>query len=411
MGVDLFDALGGTVTLGSVCFGRQQSLSTVAAVNSDKPGKDNVVADCLLRAYKSEASATSPPVLPEVDQAWDEVDTSADVQIIFGSSSAGPLQPLTWPSGPWRRISVDIAGPFVDAPHHQRFIMAAVDHFSKWPEAAVCGIVTSSAVIDFLTSLFDRYGLIEEIVTDNGVQFTSAEFQTFLKQHGIRHCRTSLYAPQANGAVERFNRVIKEGIKANMAEGRSFMTSLRQTLATYRVTPHSTTNVTPSSLMLAFSVRTPLSMLARPKSSASRPSVQALRKAVKFKQEAMATDHDRRSHARPTAIRSGDLVRILLPRRSHKLAQSYSEPSTVKSFKGNCVTLQNGQRWNIRRCLRVNPTSEEPRADSSLDNSDDRTSFSFPVGDPSIVQSPEHEPVRRSARIRIARDFGPVVSH
>ena len=186
--------------------------------------------------------------------------------------------------------------------------------------------MTSSAVIDFLTSLFDRYGLIEEIVTDNGVQFTSAEFQTFLKQHGIRNCRTSLYAPQANGAVERFNRVIKEGIKANMAEGRSFMTSLRQTLATYRVTPHSTTNVTPSSSMLALSVRTPLSMLARPKSSASRPSVQAFRKAVKFKQKAMAAYHDRRSHARPTAIRSGDLVRILLPRRSHKLAQSYSEP-------------------------------------------------------------------------------------
>ena len=138
--------------------------------------------------------------------------------------------------------------------------------------------MTSSVVIEFLTSLFDRYGLIEEIVTDNGVQFTSVEFQTFLKQHGIRHCRPSLYAPQANGAVARLNRVLKEGIKANMADGRSFMTSIRQTLATYRVTPHSTTSVTPASLMLVFPVRTSLSMMARPKSSSSRPSVQALRR-------------------------------------------------------------------------------------------------------------------------------------
>jgi hypothetical protein len=172
-----------------------------------------------------------------------------------------PLQPLQWPSGPWRRISIDIAGAFIAAPHHQRFVIVAVDHFSKWPEAAACGTVTSSVVIEFLTSLFDRYGLVEEIVTDNGVQFTSVEFQTFLKQHGIRHCRTSLYAPQANAAVERWNRVLKEGIKA-MADGRSFMTAIRQTLATYRMTPHSTTSVTPASLMLAFSVRTPLSMMA-----------------------------------------------------------------------------------------------------------------------------------------------------
>jgi hypothetical protein len=56
--------------------------------------------------------------------------------------------------------------------------MVAVDHFSKWPEAAICGIVTSSAVANFLTSLFDRYALIEEIVTRNGVQFTSDVFDT-----------------------------------------------------------------------------------------------------------------------------------------------------------------------------------------------------------------------------------------
>jgi hypothetical protein len=207
------------------------------------------------------------------------------------------------------------------------------------------------------------------------------------------------------------NRVLKEGIKANMADGRSFMTSIRQTLATYRVTPHSTTSVTPASLMLAFPVRTPLSMMARPKSSSSRPSVQALRKAVRLKQAAMAADHDRRVHARPTSIVPGDQVRILLPRRSHKLAQSYSDPLTVKSVKGNYVTLQNGQRWNLRRCLPSRSSSKESEVDSGPVISDDRTSFSFPMDSPSVVQSPGHDSVRRSSRIRFARDFGPVISH
>ena len=518
-----------------------------------KPGKENVVADCLSRAYESDASAVTSPILPKADQAWDEADVFAGVQTIFGSSGApaitlaeiasatdsdellqqvarfvvdgwppsrhqvqpelrvffdrrlelsvfrgcvvrgfttvvpqslrqpvlslaheghpgvvrmkrlcrdavwwpgidghveqmvkacracivsgksthpvpGPLQPLPWPSDPWRRASVDIAGEFVAAPHHQRFIIVAVDHFSKWPGAAVCGTVTSSVVIEFLTSLFDRYGLIEELVTDNGVQFTSVEFQTFLKQHGIRHCRTSLYAPQANGCVERFNRVLKEGIKANMAEGRSFMTSVRQTLATYRVTPHSTTNVTPASLLLAFPVRTPLSMLSRPSARSapspsrstrsretspapSRPSVLALRKAVRVKQAAMAADHDRRVRARPTSIVPGDLVRILLPRRSHKLAQSYSDLLTVKSVKGNYVTLQNGQRWNLRRCLLAKSSLTGSPADSDPVISDDRTSFSFPIDSPNDGQGPSNDPVRRSSCVQIARDFGPVISH
>ena len=47
-------------------------------------------------------------------------------------------------------------------------MLVAMDYFSKWPEAATCESVTSSAVIDFLNGLFDRYGLVEEISTDNG---------------------------------------------------------------------------------------------------------------------------------------------------------------------------------------------------------------------------------------------------
>ena len=125
----------------------------------------------------------------------------------------------------------------------------------------------------------------------------------------------------------------------------------------------------------------------------------------------MAADHDRRVRARPTSIVPGDLVRILLPRRSHKLAQSYSDLLTVKSVKGNYVTLQNGQRWNLRRCLLAKSSLTGSPADSDPVISDDRTSFSFPIDSPNDGQGPSIDPVRRSSRVRIARDFGPVISH
>jgi transposase InsO family protein len=72
----------------------------------------------------------------------------------------------------------------------------------------MCGSPTTAAVTDFLTGLFERFGLVEEITTDNGVQLTSTEFNDFLQAHGVRHTRSALYSPEANAEVERFNRVI-----------------------------------------------------------------------------------------------------------------------------------------------------------------------------------------------------------
>ena len=195
------------------------------------------------------------------------------------------------------------------------------DYFSKWPEAATCESVTSSAVIDFLNGLFDRYGLVEEISTDNGPQFTSSEFSSYLQGLRIRHCLSAYYSPQSNAEVERFNRVMKEGLRTGLADGRSFITAARQTLAAYRTTPHVSTGVTPASLFLAFPVRTPLSMLPLAVASSQQPapsnssssslpsaaqSSQSVRSKVSFAQSRMSADHDRRHRAKLPLIKSRD---------------------------------------------------------------------------------------------------------
>jgi transposase InsO family protein len=102
------------------------------------------------------------------------------------------------PPGPWRKLALDFAGEFHAAPSHQRYLLVATDYYAKWPEVALCGSATSAVVIEFLTGLFDRVGLVDEVVTDNGVQFTSSEFTEFLQSLGIRHCRTALYSPPAS---------------------------------------------------------------------------------------------------------------------------------------------------------------------------------------------------------------------
>ena len=90
---------------------------------------------------------------------------------------------------------MDICGELRGVPHHQRFLIVAYDLYSKWPEAVSTGSVTTQAVIDFLEVLFARWGMPTTITTDNGPQFISAEFTTFLSERGIRHIRTAFYNP------------------------------------------------------------------------------------------------------------------------------------------------------------------------------------------------------------------------
>jgi len=119
-------------------------------------------------------------------------------------------------------------------------------------EVRCIGNITSAAIIDFLSDLFCRFGTIEELVSDNGPQFISDELQQFLSAHGVRHSKTASYNHRANGEVKRFNRVLKEGFKAALADGKSFLQGVRQTLASYRSTPQPTTGKSPAKLMYGF---------------------------------------------------------------------------------------------------------------------------------------------------------------
>ena len=97
-----------------------------------------------------------------------------------------PLHPWEWPGKPWGRIHIDYAGPF-----QGRMFLVIVDSHSKWLEVHVTHSASSAVTIEKLQTTFAALGLPEIIVSDNGTSFTSQEFQTFLKQNGIQHVRTS----------------------------------------------------------------------------------------------------------------------------------------------------------------------------------------------------------------------------
>ena len=115
------------------------------------------------------------------------------------SSSSCSLHPWVWPSKPWQRVHLDFAGPFQGC-----MFLVGVDAYSKWPEVRVMSVTTASATLDVLREWFAVHGIPEQIVTDNGTQFTSETFEIFVKRNGIKHIKSAPYHPASNGLAERF---------------------------------------------------------------------------------------------------------------------------------------------------------------------------------------------------------------
>jgi transposase InsO family protein len=104
-------------------------------------------------------------------------------------------------------------------------------------------------------------GIPDVLVSDNGSQFVSAEFELFLSSCDVKHVKSSLYYPQSNGLIERFNSSVKQAVRTAVAGGKAPDVAVREMLVAYRSTPQPATGVTPARLMLGRQIRVPANSL------------------------------------------------------------------------------------------------------------------------------------------------------
>lgn len=88
-----------------------------------------------------------------------------------------------------------------------RYAITLIDYHSKWPEVAFSPHVTVSIVTSFLRSVFSQKGNPLETVD---LSSYSSEFKHFLQERDIKHIHTSIYHLEGNGAVELWNKVLKD---------------------------------------------------------------------------------------------------------------------------------------------------------------------------------------------------------
>jgi len=112
----------------------------------------------------------------------------------------------------FHRVVMDTAGPLPETKARNRYLLVAIDHYSKWCEAKAVGDHGAKIAATFLEDdIICRYGVPKFILTDNGGEW-AVEFDNMCKDYGIQHQHIVPQWPQCNGMVERLIKTIKHGI-------------------------------------------------------------------------------------------------------------------------------------------------------------------------------------------------------
>jgi hypothetical protein len=115
-------------------------------------------------------------------------------------------------SAPFHTVFVDFVGPLM-LEGHSFSLLTMVDHFSGWPEVAICASQDHEEIIKAFWTLIASHGVPVKVCCDNAKPFLSKALQVFYQRLGIQKSPILPYAAFQNGCVERFNRTLTETIR------------------------------------------------------------------------------------------------------------------------------------------------------------------------------------------------------
>ena len=163
-----------------------------------------------------------------------------------------PSEPLTSITSPWpfQQWGLDILGPLPIGKGQCKFIIVAVDYFTKWVEAEPLATITEQKIRNFVwRAIICRFGILRALVSDNGKQFDNAKFRDFCAELGIKNYYSSPAHPQSNGQAEVTIRTLKNALKTKLEDLKgNWVEYLPEVLWAYRTTQKSATRETPFAL-------------------------------------------------------------------------------------------------------------------------------------------------------------------
>ena len=225
-------------------------------------------------------------------------------------------------SYPFELVAIDLvslpktAGGFIGC-------LMVVDHFSKWAAAVRIRDKKSSTVVSALKfQVFPFMPRVPAIIlSDNGPEFTSQEFDSLMDAFSIKHKLTTPYQPTSNGCVERVNQSIKNLIRSVTDSGSTWDQSLPRAVISYNNTVHTDLKMTPAEFLM---VKThPLELNVLPE---------------------MVNEMWKEGHPNFSPFKVGQLVLVKINLKgflnTNKLSENFDGPCRVTQVNSNGVTYQ-----------------------------------------------------------------------
>lgn len=108
---------------------------------------------------------------------------------------------------------------------------------------------------------FSVHGLPQMLVSDNATCFTTAEFAVFVSKNGIKIVTSGPFHSSSNGLAEREVQTFKDGMKSMPGGNESLETKVSRFLFSYRITPHSSTGLSPAEMLMSRRPRSAFDLL------------------------------------------------------------------------------------------------------------------------------------------------------
>ena len=191
---------------------------------------------------------------PSLDRVCRDITTSCSYCQLYkiGSQRVQPPTLKIKARYPFDLVAMDLL-QFTKSSLGNAAVLMIVDHFSKFVVAVPIRDKTSSSVVRALSrQVFPQLvRLPDRILTDNGPEFRSVEFNELLGSFNISHVYSTRYRAAGNGAVERVNRTITQLLKPLAVDNpSSWDTKIGRAVIVYNNTYHSQIGATPSQVIV-----------------------------------------------------------------------------------------------------------------------------------------------------------------
>ena len=137
----------------------------------------------------------------EIDNVVSKFETC---QTHSNANQREKLQSHPDPSRPWQQIGMDLF-EWKGKPH-----LIIVDYYSRYPEVAELRDTKARTVITKTKSTFNRHGIPDNVISDNGPQYASDEYRQFSQDYDFQHTTISPRYPQSGGLHEKTVQTVKQ---------------------------------------------------------------------------------------------------------------------------------------------------------------------------------------------------------